>query len=660
MSKELLLLPYTIVLDETTGQILQIRDENHSLNLHGSIWNVETADGSVMDIRDMESVSWTLGKKLTICWKSPSLRVKAVFFCEDGLLKSCIAADSAVSGLNRVRFPIYEGIEKLSKEDDYALIPFQNGFLIKNPVDTLLKTDQKVPFWMGRGGRKYENEYPAQYSYQCFAYYHPESFGYYFSCDDGNAYIKTIGFHESSAVQEGLDMVFTNYPENMGTVRQYVLPYNYVFCFFHGDWQTAAKLYRKWAVRQKWYTPLQNRDISRAVSEIDFVRINHEHYDLGTRSREYIETCRIIRDRLNCRPAMHWYGWNKAEKHGDWYPEMADYSNREWHDELLKINDELDDLGILKIPYVNVHLWDNHLKSFQEENAREVLVVAEDGEIRNEPWGSEGKLYAVCHACGRMQNKVQNLLEKLTWEDGFDGIYIDQVASFNATLCFGKDHGHPIGGGRWWSDAYHTMIGAFRGNMPEGKILTTESCCECYHDLFDMFLILDTCSQDYGFHKICGCENVESIPLFAMIYKDSAIAYGSSCKLEQNDEQFRFNYIRNILWGMIPTAEGMELAWIQKNERKMEILKQGVDFFKENRDILLGGIMEESLQYADGEKEIVFGRFRRMCPGVIGSVYQYEGKHRAMLYNFSEQTQTVNVRERKISVCAGSFAKFDF
>lgn len=655
--KVLLLQGYEITVDAGSGQILQIKAGEDTLPLRGSFWKIETGDRAFVTIWDMTSFTYTLTEeKLTLFWNKDTLTVKVQMFVQDALLKMDITVASQTLGLNRILFPVYEGIEKISGNDDYLTLPYQNGFLIKNPVDSLLKTDGEFPFWLGRGGHKYENEYPAQYSYQFFSYYSPEEKGYYWSCEDGNAYIKTIGQHYNADV-DGMDLVFTNYPENMGTIRYYTLPYAYAFCFFHGDWHVPTKLYRNWARKQKWYVCLQERNISERVKEIDFVRINHEHYSLGTRSEEFIQTCDVIQKQLDCRLAVHWYGWNKAPQHGDWYPEMADYTNEAWRAELHQINKRLSDMGVLKLPYVNVHLWDSHLKSFREENAESVLVVPESRKITDEPWSEEGNLYAVCHANSRFQNKAVHTFDRLVREDGFDGIYIDQVGSFNATLCFGEHHGHPVGGGCWWAKEYHNMIGTFRNIMPEGKILTTESCCEAYHDLFDMLLILDTCSQDFGFSELCGSENVDSLPMFAMIYNDSAVAYGSICKFEHNDEPFTYNYLRNILWGMIPTAEGMEQDWITDAPEKWRVLKQGVDFFKENREILLYGTMEAYYQFAQGGKEIVFGDLVRQCPGVICAVYTHQGQTCAMLYNYSNEEQSVAVEGQTLTVPGKSFRK---
>jgi hypothetical protein len=282
------------------------------------------------------------------------------------------------------------------------------------------------------------------------------------------------------------------------------------------------------------------------------VRINHEHYRLGTDDEEFLETSRLIKERLGCNPLMHWYGWNKAPRHGDWYPEMADYTNPEWLSGLHKRNCDLDAIGVKKIPYVNVHLWDRKLKSFAEESATDSVILPESLEITDEPWLADRNLFAICHATERVKRKAVGLFTRLVTEDGFDGIYIDQVASFNATLCFSPDHGHPIGGGKWWAEEYHKMISPFREEYGVGKILTTESCCECYHDLFDMFLILDTTGQGGGFYGVLGADNVDALPLFKMIYGESAIAYGSGCKLEGGDKEFEFNYIMSENESEIP------------------------------------------------------------------------------------------------------------
>ena len=445
----------------------------------------------------------------------------------------------------------------------------------------------------------------------------------------------------------------------MNKVRSYEMPYLYSFAFIDGGWREAAMRYREWAKGQRWYSPLSERPNADVLDSIDFCRINHEHYRLGTDDAEFLETARLIKERLDARPLMHWYGWNKAPRHGDWYPEMADWSDSEWLEGLHRRNAELDAAGVKKIPYVNVHLWDRKLKSFAEESATDSVIMPESLEITDEPWLSDRNLFAVCHATDKIKKKANALFKRLVTEDGFDGIYIDQVASFNATLCFSESHGHPVGGGKWWAEEYHKMIAPFREEMCKGKILTTESCAECYHDLFDLFLILDTSGQSTGFFRALGADNVESLPLFKMIYGDSAVAYGSGCKLEGGDAEFEFKYVRNILFGMIPTVEGIELAY--KDELyKWDVMRRGVDFFKQNREVLIYGMLDDYITLRDAERSVTFNKLVKNCPEVIAAKYKYKDNEYLYAYNYTDMRKDVTLFGKKLSVEPKSFIRVGF
>jgi len=643
---------YSIGIDAKDGKIIEIKNGNNFVDFSALTWKVQLADKRELTADCGMEFSYTCSDELTFSWHGCGVKVSLKLFTVADELKSSISVSSENIGISRVYYPIYKDVKRLP--GDVLMLPWQNGLTIKNPLTNLLAPDKHIRFWMGRGEGKYENDYPAQYSYQLFLYYSECGEGYYMSCDDRDAYIKTIGMYKSEN-EDCIDFGFINYPEDMGITGSYSTPYNYVFRFISGGWREGARIYRDWARAQKWYAPLDKRDISKSVFDIDFVRINHEHYILGTDDKEYYETAKMQSERLGAKTLMHWYGWNKAPKHGDWYPEMADWSSAEWYNGLLKRNRELDGIGVKKIPYVNVHLWDKNLKSFGDERAEQYLIMPESMKITDEPWRPDGSLYPACHATARVKGKARWLFSHLVENDGFDGIYIDQVASFNATLCFNKEHGHPIGGGRWWTDEYHNMIGEFRKEMPKDKILTTESCCECYHDLFDMFLILDTCSQGGGFSGVCGPENVESIPLFKMIYGDSAIAYGSSCKLEGGDGEFEFNYIRNILFGMIPTVEGAPLE-CKDESFKWDIMKRGVDFFKENREVLLCGILDDYITFGDNERVLKFGRLEKSCPGVVCAIYSYKGEKKIFAYNYSDSDKSVSVSNKTLKIKAKSFS----
>ncbi|MDR0405814.1 MAG: DUF6259 domain-containing protein, partial [Clostridiales bacterium] len=293
------------------GGISALENGGARLTLSGSVWNIEVTEQSgevkTYTASDMRTFDFCVrGNRLELFWRGRDLTVRAAVVCEGEALRFRVAVASDGAGINRVVYPVFGGISPIAGrgEEDTLLLPWQNGVLIKDPAHTLLRNTE-LPFWMGRGGGKYENEYPAQYSYQFFAYYSRDSHGLYFSTEDGGAYIKTVGFYRNDDC-DGFDFALTNYPENMGIERYYDMPYDFVFRFFKGDWQTAANLYRAWAVHQPWSQNSRGRELPHAARRVDFFRINHESYALGTRTEEYAATCELLQRRLDCTVAAHW------------------------------------------------------------------------------------------------------------------------------------------------------------------------------------------------------------------------------------------------------------------------------------------------------------------------------------------------------------------
>ena len=142
-----------------------------------------------------------------------------------------------------------------------------------------------------------------------------------------------------------------------------------------------------------------------------------------------------------------------------------------------------------------------------------------------------------------------------------------------------------------------------------------------------------------------------------MIYGDSAIAYGSACAFENGDGQFEFNYMRNIIFGMIPTAEGVE-AVHKDDTAKWDILKRGVDFFKENREVLLYGTLVDYVTHKDKGINISFGAIEGEFPEVISAVYSLDGKEYLFAYNYSDSEKVIMLNGKAISVKPKSFAKY--
>lgn len=651
----------TLIFDKSNGYLKKIMYKNFILDTDSVIWKVEVRNGDntieVTAFDKLEFYDVLKESSLELIWKNECFCIKVTIDIEDSKFKWGIHVESFLEEhrINKIIFPVIENIKTISVggENDYLVLPWQNGWLIRNPINTFFNDKEDKPFWSGRGVYKYENEYPAQYSFQFTSYYSPDKFGYYFCTEDDEAYIKTLGYYYDKQ-GDSFSFAISNYPENMGNIHEYHMPYKFVLYMFEGDWQTAVAIYREWAIQQKWCaSKLINKHLPESLIKTDLWRINHTNYNLGTRTQEYFDTAVLLKDKLNCNIALHWYGWNMG-KHDVNYPEYMNKNIKGWPEQLTGWNEKFTEKGIVKIPYVNARLWDENTVSWVRENAKFAGIKDESMQLLDEPWNPITILRPMCPATLLWQDKVKDFCNETVKQYKFDGLYIDQVGSYNATLCFDTDHNHPVGGGKWWNDSYHKMISGVRNLLGENRILTTESNCESYIDLFDLFLILDTNLQKL--FLFTEYENCESIPLFSMIYGDYALSYGSICRFSDTLEEFEFNFIRNLLWGVLPTVEGVDQNQLNdKNaESYLDILRKGIRFFKDNKDLILFGKLQEiplyesksmTLEWIGTEKS-----FSKEFPSVMAVIWEDSiGEKYCLAYNFADYDQIINIK--KSSIC---------
>ncbi len=587
----------TLTFHPENGDLVGIGGLGEFISLGHPIWAVEAAGAGKTRILSPSNTHLSFRSRrgaegaLDLYWAGGGLSVTVHCRDTDGMPGLTIDVSLENEAIRTVRFPVIGNIPLLSEdgERDFLVLPWQNGFLIKNPLKNLLPLPDG-PFWAGRFGGKYENDYPAQYSYQFMAYY-TDRIGLYVATRDRDAYIKTIGLYLG---EDGRSFEYrvTHTPEEMGKRRRYSSPFAAAVTLFEGDWQTCAGIYRRWALQQKWCPPaIAARDLPENLLKTDLWRINHGSIDLGSRTEEYLQTSRRLQQELNGALGLHWYGWDMG-RHDVGYPEYIDPENPEltdWPERLAAYNKAFDEIGIVKIPYVNGRLWDQNTPCWAKENAAASAIKDENGGMLNEIWNLITILRAMCPGTKAWREKVVQFGEKYVLGMGFDGLYVDQIASFNATLCFDESHPHPVGGGTWWAESYCDMMRQLRCLIGNDKILTSESCCEVYGNVFDIFLVLDPNTQTIP--TFAGSLYGESIPLFNMIYGDHMLTYGSNCSMAYTIGQFEFNLIRNTLWGVLPTIEGFTAADLAREDAPayLAVARTAVEFFQKNKPDFLGG-----------------------------------------------------------------------
>ncbi|MBM3888588.1 MAG: hypothetical protein FJ388_05615, partial [Verrucomicrobia bacterium] len=136
--------------------------------------------------------------------------------------------------LASVRFPALAWQKQLgpTPEREFLVLPRNDGCIIQAP---------------GTQGWLPTAPYPGSASMQFIACY-DDTAGLYAACRDKQAFAKLIGVEKS---RDSLRLAFFHYPTRESR-REWRLEYDVVLGTFRGDWQTAADLYRSWAVKQPW------------------------------------------------------------------------------------------------------------------------------------------------------------------------------------------------------------------------------------------------------------------------------------------------------------------------------------------------------------------------------------------------------------------------
>ncbi len=257
-----------------------------------------------------------------------------------------------------------------------------------------------------------------------------------------------------------------------------------------GDWFDAAVIYRQW-VRQhaKWYPPLT--EDGRADTPVWMRELSV--WGLGGGDpKSGLPVLQEFAEKMGLPVGFHWYNWHQIPFDND-YPHY--FPADEGFADAVKL---LQSKDIYIMPYINGRLWDTRDKGSDDfqfsKLARPAATKDEHGEPYTEVYGSKEtdgskvELAAMCPSTELWQTKVREIVLRLMNECGVRGVYIDQIAAAQPRLCFDASHGHLIGGGHWWTEAYWKMMDAIRREMPDGRMLTTECNAEPYVKWFDGYL----------------------------------------------------------------------------------------------------------------------------------------------------------------------------
>ncbi len=189
---------------------------------------------------------------------------------------------------------------------------------------------------------------------------------------------------------------------------------------------------------------------------------------------------------------VHWYNWHQIPFDND-YPHY--FPTLDGFKEGVA---DLQSGQVYVMPYINGRLWDTRDRGQEDFEFTKVAKPAATKDEKGEPYvesygsketdGSPVRLAAMCPTTEVWRNKVHEIVGRLTNECGVKAVYIDQVAAASPQLCCDRSHGHPTGGGDWWTAGYWEMLNRIHKDLPPDRMLTTECNAEPYAHVFDGYL----------------------------------------------------------------------------------------------------------------------------------------------------------------------------
>jgi len=422
-----------------------------------------------------------LSAELSARWEGPRIA-----------LRLRVANGSAERTVERVLFPTVGVCGLGDPGDDVAVFPRGPGEMRKAPLVN---------------GGEYWGSYPDGWACMQFLAYYDSDGGLYVGIHDPLA--STKGIHFLGDTGNGLvTLEFDWLAENSGRGGNgFEADADAVLELFGGDWFDAARIYRAWVSQAAPWWPsdgAKRLNGSGIAPMLDVWALG------GGAPAECVEAVKRFADYMGTPCGFHWYNWHQIPfdvQYPHYFPTKPGFAEGVA---------ELQASGVRVMPYINGRLWDTGCDDF-DAKARPFATKKPDGTPNIEEYGSGAKLSPMCPTTELWRQTVAEIVGRLVGpECHVDGVYIDQVAAAAPAPCYDSTHGHPVGGGHYWTvDGYWPLMERVRRALPEGKFLTTECNAEPYAHLFDSYLTWHWQQQD-------------AIPLFPAVYGGQIGMFGRS------------------------------------------------------------------------------------------------------------------------------------
>jgi len=270
----------------------------------------------------------------------------------------------------------------------------------------------------------------------------------------------------------------------------------------------------------------------------------------------------------------------------------------------------------------------------------------------------------------KTREMAENLVQRLT-DDGLDWIqFLDQNAACSTFPCFARDHGHPVGPGKWMNAAMQAMLDGFRKiaarrfSESDGKLGIAFSVESPPNELFmPNFHVCDQRIAPPG-HSDHG---TLFFPLYSFLYHEFLLIQGGF-GVAPTPYHLQIRSAYNLIMGEIPgallTGDGSLLnrgdtdAWwspwsssVGSEEDSVAMLRSAIALRRgAARDYLVFGRMQRPSK-ASAIKVVHWESNGKVhdIPAVFHSAWQSpQGRLGVVLANWTQESQNIDLTDPRL------------
>ncbi len=493
--------------------------------------------------------------------------------------------------LTRIRFPRVCGLRERANE--VLAVPRELGAFTRNPRDLLQGTNKK--------GMRIAWAYPRPLSVQCLAFYQQDGPGFYAACNDIEGYRKEFAVWGDGKKQVHFEIVHEPEQEADG-LTEFRIPFTAVLGSFHGDWTTAAQMYRESPTAK--HVATRGR-LHRGLTPSWMSETGLWLWNRG-RSQQVLEPAKVIRKHLQAPVSILWHWWHNCPYDAG-FPEYL--PPREGADSFRTALAAAERQDVRAILYMNQRLWGTQTRSWTNDCAEVCAVKGKDGKVRTEVYNvfMKAPCAPMCIGTRFWRDKYAGIAGEVLCDLKPAGIYMDQVGVLAS--CYDPTHGHIIGPGRYWTDGLAMLATEIRDRASRrGPVgLGGEFCGEPWMGKIDMTLALSVSHERIGASPVW-----EPIPFFQAVYHGHTVVFGSMAGLvyppydekwpqelaptnclalldRKFSKQFYLDHARTFVWGMQPMQANFLPSLLKERAEEMDFVNRMVRTRMKSLKYLLHG-----------------------------------------------------------------------